>query len=123
MFCKSSVASTDGVCVIDSEGRFVDVNSSYCHLIDYSMRELLSMSILDIQVVETRQKIRKHIEAIVSGKTSFKMVQRCKGGGVVQVWPARFDSEARQALQKIRAILSTAEKVKQVKIVEMSHKE
>jgi PAS domain S-box-containing protein len=44
------------------------------------------MSILDIQVVETRQKIRKHIEeAIVSCKTSFKMVQRCKDGGVAQV--------------------------------------
>ena len=45
--------ATDGFWLLDVQGRFLDVNDVYCHLIDYSREELLNMQIADIETIES----------------------------------------------------------------------
>lgn len=79
-------SAMDGFLVVDTRGRFLDTNDAYCELIGYSREELLTMSIPDIDVLESEDDVRKRIQGVMeTGKGRFETKQRCKNGTVVDV--------------------------------------
>ncbi|MBF0329177.1 MAG: response regulator [Nitrospirae bacterium] len=74
----------DGFWIVDMQGRFIDVNDSYCDRIGYTREELLGMRIGDVEIVENSEQTRAHIEKIhISGSDRFDTRHRCKDGSVV----------------------------------------
>jgi PAS domain S-box-containing protein len=84
----------DGFWQADITGRLLEVNDTYCTMSGYSRRELLSMHIHDLEVANTRNDIRDHIENIMDqGEDRFESRHRHKDGSIydvevsVQFWP------------------------------------
>ena len=76
----------DGFWIIDSQGRFVDVNAAYCEMTGYSRDELLAMAIRDIEAVETPRETADHIKAVIaSGAQRFETRHRRKDGQIIDV--------------------------------------
>jgi PAS domain S-box-containing protein len=76
----------DGFWLVDMQGRFLDVNDAYCRLIGYSRDELLTMSIQDVEVLETAEETIQRINDIVEqGYQRFESKHRCKNGSVIDV--------------------------------------
>ena len=46
-------AAPDGIFVVNSEGRYVDVNAAACKMTGYSRDELLAMSISELQAPDS----------------------------------------------------------------------
>lgn len=79
-------AAPDGVCIIDTSGRILEVNDSYCEMIGYSREELLNMSIGDLEQKETAAQIKKHLkEASTSRHEVFETKHRCKDGSSIEL--------------------------------------
>lgn len=78
--------SLDGFWVTDVQGRFLEVNDAYCHLMGYSRAELLRMDISGVQAVETSQDTARHIGRLLDqGSDRFETRQRCKDGRVLDM--------------------------------------
>jgi len=76
----------DGYMVVDSKGRLLEVNESYCRMSGYSQQELLQMKIADLEAIETAAETALHIQKIVSqGEDRFESRHRCKNGSVIDV--------------------------------------
>jgi PAS domain S-box-containing protein len=76
----------DGFWIVDSEGRFLEVNDACCQLIGYSREELLRMAICDVEADETPAQIVTTMERIQRlGSLRFERRQRCKDGRLVHV--------------------------------------
>ncbi len=79
----------DGIYLTDMTGRFIEVNSAYCSMSGYSEQELLTMSISDIEAIESDVEVAKRIEMIKNvGSAQFESRHRRKDGKL-------FDVEAR----------------------------
>ena len=71
----------DGIWRTDSEGRFMEVNDTYCRMSGYSMEELLSLSISDVEANENTEETAAHLRALViTGEDRFETVHRRKDG-------------------------------------------
>ena len=76
----------DGFWITNIQGRFLDVNDAYCHLIGYSRDELLTMSISDVEAVERPEETAQRIQRIVgTGGARFETRHRCKDGEIIDV--------------------------------------
>jgi PAS domain S-box-containing protein len=76
----------DGFWIMDTEGRFLDVNDAYCHLTGYSREELLSMRIHEVEALETQDEMPQHIRRIIErGEDRFETRHRGKDGQIVEV--------------------------------------
>ena len=76
----------DGFCLVDTEGRFLEVNDAYCRLTGYSREELLRMAIRDMEADETPAQIAANIDRIQRlGSARFERRHRCKDGRLVHV--------------------------------------
>jgi PAS domain S-box-containing protein len=58
-------ASLDGYWQVDSLGKLIDVNASYCRLSGYMRDELLGMHIADLEVQESPVETEGHIQRII----------------------------------------------------------
>jgi len=76
----------DGFWIADIQGRFLDVNDAYCHLIGYSRDELLTMKISDVEAVEKPKETAQRIQRIMeTGGDRFETRHRCKDGGIIDI--------------------------------------
>lgn len=79
-------ASLDGFWIIDSQGRFCEVNNSYCHMIGYQRQELLNMSIFDVECYEQPEETITHIQKIKSmGVDRFQTKHTRKDGQILDI--------------------------------------
>ncbi|HEX8961529.1 MAG TPA: PAS domain S-box protein [Rhodocyclaceae bacterium] len=76
----------DAFWVNDMAGRFVDVNDAYCEMVGYRREELLSMSLSQLEAVETPEETRRHIEKLVEcGFDRFESRHRRRDGGEIDI--------------------------------------
>jgi PAS domain S-box-containing protein len=73
----------DGYWLLDRHGRLLEVNETYCRMSGYTIRELLAMSISDLEASEATDAILAHIEKIVrQGEDRFETRHRRKDGSL-----------------------------------------
>ena len=76
----------DGFWLLDTQGRFLEVNEAYCRMSGYSEEELLAMSISDLEAVETPAETAAHIQRIIAkGEDRFETRHRRKDGTTFDV--------------------------------------
>ena len=76
----------DGFCLLDTEGRLLEVNDAYCRMSGYSAQELLTMGISDLEDIESAADTARRIETIVAqGAARFESRQRRKDGSVFDI--------------------------------------
>jgi len=76
----------DGFWMIDLNGKFIDVNDVACKMLGYSRTELLKLGISDLEIVETAEQTKKHIQKIFEiAEDRFETKHRCKNGQVIDV--------------------------------------
>ncbi|HLX65091.1 MAG TPA: PAS domain-containing sensor histidine kinase [Planctomycetota bacterium] len=76
----------DGFWLVDSQGRLLEVNETYCGMSGYGAQELLSMRISDLEYCETAADIASHIQKIMAqGQDRFESRHRRKDGGIFDV--------------------------------------
>jgi PAS domain S-box-containing protein len=76
----------DGFWIVDTEGRFTEVNNAYCQLTGYSREELLTMSITDVEVLESEAMVYQRIQRLLqNGSDRFESKHRCKDGRILEV--------------------------------------
>jgi DNA repair protein RadC len=76
----------DGFWITDLDGKFIEVNDSYCRMIGYTRDELLKMSISDVEALERLGDITEHIEKIVKqGFDLFRTRHRRKDGSYIDL--------------------------------------
>jgi diguanylate cyclase (GGDEF)-like protein/PAS domain S-box-containing protein len=76
----------DGFWQADLQGHLLDVNATYCQMSGYSEQELLTMHILDLEALESKNDTAAHIQMIISqGEARFETQHRRKDGSVFDV--------------------------------------
>jgi len=76
----------DGFYAVDTKGRILNVNESYCSMVGYSRDELLKMSIKDVEAVETKEKIAQRIRQIMeASEARFETKHKCKDGRIIEL--------------------------------------
>jgi PAS domain S-box-containing protein len=78
--------SIDGFCIIDINGRILEVNPAYCAISGYSKEELIGKQLSDIEANETTDQISEHIrEVMEKGYHRFETKHRRKDGTIVDI--------------------------------------
>jgi PAS domain S-box-containing protein len=77
--------SLDGFWIVDtSKGRILEVNDKYCNMVGYSKEEILSMTIQDLEAIETPEEIEARLNRILEvGYDRFETRHRHKQGHMV----------------------------------------
>ena len=76
----------DGIWLTDEHGRFVEVNDTYCRMSGYSMQELLTMSITDVESLETASETAAHLKELIERREDrFESQHRRKDGSIYDV--------------------------------------
>jgi len=76
----------DGFWMLDATGKILEVNDTYCRMSGYSLEELLSMSIADLEAYENTNDIASHIQKITTlGEDRFETRHRRKDGSTFDV--------------------------------------
>lgn len=83
----SILATTlDGFWVFSSQGKLLDVNNRYADLSGYSRKELLSMTVTELEATETLGNTAVRIEHIIdTGGDQFESLHRRKDGSIWNV--------------------------------------
>lgn len=78
--------AVDGFWMSDLQGRFLDVNGAYCRMSGYSKKELLAMSIPDIEGKMKLDEVAAKIKEILrTGYARFETKHRRKDGSLYEV--------------------------------------
>jgi PAS domain S-box-containing protein len=76
----------DGFFIIDTNGRFLDVNPAYCRMLGHTREEILGMSLRDIEANETPEETVQHIERVIAnGGDFFETRHRRKNDTLIDV--------------------------------------
>jgi two-component system, NarL family, sensor histidine kinase UhpB len=76
----------DGYWMTDMQGRLREVNETYCRMSGYSVKELLTMRITDLEVDKTAEFIAAHRQQIMTqGEDRFESRHRRKNGSLFVV--------------------------------------
>ncbi len=71
---------------VDALGKFLDVNDAACQMAGYSREEMMLLSVPDIETMETRKEIDRHIDKIIqNGSDRFETEHRRKDGEIINV--------------------------------------
>ena len=76
----------DGFWLVDTQGRLLEVNETYCRMSGYSARELLTMRIPDMEFVEAADGMAELSKKVmIQGEDRFESRHRRKDGSVFDV--------------------------------------
>ncbi|MEI6206597.1 MAG: response regulator [Desulfuromonadales bacterium] len=76
----------DGFWQVDTTGRILEVNETYCRMSGYGRQELLSMTVSDLEVIENPAQTAARIKKIMTrGEDRFESQHRCKDGKIIDV--------------------------------------
>ena len=76
----------DGFWYVDTDGRFLDVNDAACKMLGYERGELLKMKISDIEAIEDKADVIRHIAKMRdAGGDRFETKHKRKDGTIVEV--------------------------------------
>ena len=76
----------DGIWLIDLEGHIIEANDTYCQMSGYSIKELLSLRVQDIEDIESQEETAAHIQKVMNhGKDRFESRHRRKDGSIYDV--------------------------------------
>lgn len=76
----------DGIWLVDTGGRLLEVNEAYCRMSGYSEQELLPMNISDLEARETTEATAGHIRKVIAqGVDRFTSKHRRKDGTLFDV--------------------------------------
>ncbi|NLI82893.1 MAG: PAS domain S-box protein [Deltaproteobacteria bacterium] len=78
--------SQDGFWVVGSDARILDVNEAACHMLGYSMEEMLGLQVRDVDAQDTPPEIESRIRRIKEkGASTFETIHRRKDGSTLHV--------------------------------------
>jgi len=76
----------DGVCIVDTNGKILEVNDSYCEMIGYGREELLKMSVGDVEQKESSAETRRRFKGFSATKYDmFETLHRRKDGSFIDL--------------------------------------
>ncbi|MBI4752639.1 MAG: PAS domain S-box protein [Acidobacteria bacterium] len=76
----------DGFCLINDEGKFVEVNEVYCQMLGYSRAELFTKRICDLDVQNTNGELAARLQKIVErGSDQFETLNCTADGRIITV--------------------------------------
>ncbi len=79
-------SSLDGFLIADRQGRLLEVNDAYCQMVGYSRKELLNMSVSDVEASEAPQDTAQHIKDMLkTGGDRFETRHRRKDGQLLDL--------------------------------------
>lgn len=79
-------AICDPVFVLDTEGRYIEVNQSACRVLGYSREELLRMSPADLDAPECAARVPEKLRSIKElGRVTFECAKMCKDGTMLKM--------------------------------------
>jgi PAS domain S-box-containing protein len=71
----------DGFCILDAQGRYLEVNDSCCRMVGRACEELLRLQIFDVWEPQQQEEIAVHLEkALADGSDRFTMRHLRKDG-------------------------------------------
>ncbi|MBI9105075.1 MAG: PAS domain S-box protein [Spirochaetales bacterium] len=83
---KTIESSFDGFWIVDTTGKFLEVNEAYCRMIGYTKNELLSMSIMDVEASESPEDTKNRLTRIERiERDRFETKHRHKDGTILDV--------------------------------------
>jgi PAS domain S-box-containing protein len=76
----------DGLYLVDTQGRLVEVNDAYCVMSGYTREELLRMRVADLESAESEEDVATHMQRIIhQGMDRFESCHRRKDGQIINV--------------------------------------
>jgi PAS domain S-box-containing protein len=76
----------DGFFMCDIQSNLIKVNEAFCKMLGYKEKELLQMTISDIEHIESAEETKRHIEKLMQqGFDQFETMQRRKDGTLVDL--------------------------------------
>jgi len=76
----------EGFCLLDREGNILQTNESYCYMSGYSLQELLTMCIPDVEINENPAETEAHLQEIqAKGKVRFETKHKRKDGSTYDI--------------------------------------
>jgi len=76
----------DGFWMVDTQGRLLEVNETYCRMSGYSERELLGLSVPGLEAAESAGDIAARIQKVIAkGDDRFESRHRRKDGSIFDV--------------------------------------
>jgi PAS domain S-box-containing protein len=100
-------ASVDGLWIVDTEGRLLEVNSAVARMYGYPQEDMPGMAVTDLEAVETPEETAEHIRDIIRrGSDHFETRHRRKDGEIfdVEVSSSYLDIEGGRFLVFVRDI-------------------
>ena len=76
----------DGFFTVNKTGRFTEINDTYVELIGHSRDELLTMSLQDVEALETESGVLLQLQRVIQdGQARFESQHRRKNGQIMDV--------------------------------------
>lgn len=107
----------DGFCLLDFQGKILEVNETLCRMSGYNADELCSMTVLELECADTYAKIQIHFENVKSmGQDRFESCHQRKDGSqyAVEVSVQRQDMEGGRLVAFFRDISLRKQSEKQI---------
>ena len=80
------MTTLDGFWIVDTTGRLLEVNHTYCRMSGFSEEELLTMTIADLEANENPEAVTMHMQKVIAtGGDRFESRHRRKDGSLFDI--------------------------------------